>query len=98
MHTALLKLHEASGDAIHRSNRRITMGGQSSKPQQGLTPLERAVIDRAKSIQLEDDYVDLVDEKAEYESGCRISRDAEALDPQSTNLLIQESLRDPKNK
>lgn len=74
------------------------MGGQSSKPQQGLTSLQREVIERAKSLQIEEDYVDLVDEKARHEANSSVDRDAEALDPQAMTLLIQKSLKDPKNK
>lgn len=74
------------------------MGAPFSKPRQEWTPLPRAVIDRTKSLQIEEHYADMVEEKNSYENASRIKRDAEALDPQAMSLLIRQTLEDPKNK
>lgn len=71
------------------------MGGQASKPS-GMSLHEKAVVDRLRDVQLEDDYVE-VDASAE-KGGARIHREAEGLPLTLVESWQKSILNDPKNR
>lgn len=71
------------------------MGGQASKPS-GMSLHEKAVVERLRDVQLDDDYVE-VDASAE-KGGVRVHRKAEGLPLGLVESWQKSILNDPKNR
>ncbi|KAJ3499253.1 hypothetical protein NLG97_g473 [Lecanicillium saksenae] len=76
------------------------MGGQPSKSSHYLSQHEKAVIDRVRELHIDEDYIEVSNEKSSRDDvKTRIqSRSPQGLNPISLNAFIQQVLEDPKNR
>lgn len=74
------------------------MGNQPSKESNALTHHEKAVLDRVKDLKIEEDYVEISDEKQHHKTIALSHRTPESLNPIFVNGFIRQVLDDPKNR